>query len=335
MRPLIIAHRGASELAPENTLAAFRLARSLGADGIEFDVQVTKDKQLVVAHDYLTDLKSGVRGDIPDMTFDEVRRLDVGSWKAPEFAGEKIPTPAEVLTLCKGMKMIHVELKPYLGRNEDILVDKTLDAIVDAGVEDIAVVTSFHYDLLRKVKERMPQIATCAMSLNMESLFCPTPDEQELMGLKADDPILKKLSGPQAASEAMAMLENSAELEEENSSLLYYLKDRVDSNYSNFPGLNMMQILQQWYHQVDFLDYVSQFDFPVDIVGQEYHAFFRDKDLVSKSHALGYPTAPWPALKDTREQMRALIQMGTDILVTNKPELAISILHGMGQWEEG
>ena len=59
MRPLIIAHRGASHLAPENTLTAFRLAKTLGADGFECDVQITRDRHLVVAHDYLTDLKTG------------------------------------------------------------------------------------------------------------------------------------------------------------------------------------------------------------------------------------------------------------------------------------
>ena len=66
MRPLIIAHRGASHLAPENTLTAFRLAKTLGADGFECDVQITRDRHLVVAHDYLTDLKTGVHGNIPD-----------------------------------------------------------------------------------------------------------------------------------------------------------------------------------------------------------------------------------------------------------------------------
>ncbi|MBD8953043.1 MAG: radical SAM protein [Subdoligranulum sp.] len=76
MRPLIIAHRGASHLAPENTLTAFRLAKTLGADGFECDVQITRDRHLVVAHDYLTDLKTGVHGNIPDMDFDDLRQLD-------------------------------------------------------------------------------------------------------------------------------------------------------------------------------------------------------------------------------------------------------------------
>ena len=99
MRPLIIAHRGASNLAPENTLASFRLAKELGADGFECDVQLTKDHKLVIAHDFFTDAHTGVKGDIYDMTFDELRQLDFGKWKSPEYEGEKIPTIEEAQAL--------------------------------------------------------------------------------------------------------------------------------------------------------------------------------------------------------------------------------------------
>ena len=154
MRPLIIAHRGASHLAPENTLTAFRLAKTLGADGFECDVQITRDRHLVVAHDYLTDLKTGVHGNIPDMDFDDLRQLDFGKWKTPEFAGEKIPTLEEVLEVAQDFRMIHIELKPYLDRDEEI-VDRIIDAVLDAGLEEKAVLTSFEYGTLRRVKERM------------------------------------------------------------------------------------------------------------------------------------------------------------------------------------
>ena len=92
MRPLIIAHRGASHLAPENTLTAFHLAKTLGADGFECDVQITRDRHLVVAHDYLTDLKTGVHGNIPDIDFDD---LPAGFRKMekPGVRGRKDPHP--------------------------------------------------------------------------------------------------------------------------------------------------------------------------------------------------------------------------------------------------
>ena len=74
----------------------------------------------MVAHDYFTDLKAGVHGNIPDMTFDELRKLDFGSWKGPEYAGEQIPTLEEVLEVAQGFQMIHIELKPYFDRDEEI-----------------------------------------------------------------------------------------------------------------------------------------------------------------------------------------------------------------------
>lgn len=278
MRPLIIAHRGASHLAPENTLTAFRLAKTLGADGFECDVQITRDRHLVVAHDYLTDLKTGVHGNIPDMDFDDLRQLDFGKWKSPEFAGEKIPTLEEVLEVAQDFRMIHIELKPYLDRDEEI-VDRIIDAVLDAGLEEKAVLTSFEYGALRRVKERMPQMATCAMTLSPESQLSQPATFWEKLGLKKTDPLVEKLSSPQALSEAAALLEDPSSLDEENSVLIYYLKDRLDFLYSIFPGMNLAEILQQYYYQTDFVNYVAQFGFPVDYVGPEYHAFSGTKTL--------------------------------------------------------
>ena len=100
MRPKIIAHRGASHLAPENTVAAFRLAAAMGVDGIEFDTLLTADNQLVVHHEYITDLHANANEVIPWCTLDQLRALDFGSWKSPLYAGEKIPTFAEALEAC-------------------------------------------------------------------------------------------------------------------------------------------------------------------------------------------------------------------------------------------
>ena len=246
MRPLIIAHRGASHLAPENTLTAFRLAKTLGADGFECDVQITRDRHLVVAHDYLTDLKTGVHGNIPDMDFDDLRQLDFGKWKSPEFAGEKIPTLEEVLEVAQDFRMIHIELKPYFDRDEEI-VDRVIDAVLDAGLEEKAVLTSFEYGTLRRVKERMPQMATCAMTLSPESQLIQPATFWEKLGLKKTDPLMEKLSSPQALSEAAALLEDPSSLDEENSILIYYLKDRLDFLYSilprHEPGRNSAAVL--------------------------------------------------------------------------------------------
>ncbi|MBI3914735.1 MAG: glycerophosphodiester phosphodiesterase [Chloroflexi bacterium] len=110
-RPLIIAHRGASASAPENTLAAFQRAFQLGADGIELDVTLTKDGVPVVIHDDTVDRTSNGRGKVSAMTLAELERLDFGSWFGEKFRGEKIPTLVEVLRAVPRDKLINIELK--------------------------------------------------------------------------------------------------------------------------------------------------------------------------------------------------------------------------------
>lgn len=229
--------------------------------------------------------------------------------------------------------MIHIELKPYLDRDEEI-VDRIIDAVLDAGLEEKAVLTSFEYSALRRVKERMPQMATCAMTLSPESQLSQPATFWEKLGLKKTDPLVEKLSSPQALSEAAALLEDPSSLDEENSVLIYYLKDRLDFLHSIFPGMNLAEILQQYYYQTDFVNYVAQFGFPVDYVGPEYHAFFRDKDLIPNAHARGFKVAPWPVGVESRDDLRQLFRLDPELVVTNKPEVAVSILTGLGQWDE-
>ena len=89
---LVIAHRGASGHAPENTLAAFRKAIVQGATFIETDLQLSRDARFVAIHDATVDRTTGGRGAVHDLTLADLRRLDAGSWFSSEFAGERIPT---------------------------------------------------------------------------------------------------------------------------------------------------------------------------------------------------------------------------------------------------
>lgn len=93
--PQIIAHRGASYLAPENTLIAFRKAMEIGADGVEMDVQKTYDNELVIHHDYMVDMHTDISGQIYDLTMGELKTLDFGSWKDAIYANERIATLQE------------------------------------------------------------------------------------------------------------------------------------------------------------------------------------------------------------------------------------------------
>lgn len=107
----LCAHRGAMTTHPENTLAAFREAIRCGAHMIEFDVQSTRDKQLVIMHDPTVNRTTNGKGKVADLTFEDIRRLDAGSWKAPAFKGEKVPTLKETLDIMPRNIWLNIHLK--------------------------------------------------------------------------------------------------------------------------------------------------------------------------------------------------------------------------------
>jgi len=138
----VIAHRGGSSLAPENTLAAFKKAIVLGADYVEIDVRQTKDRSLICIHDSTVDRTTDGKGKIEDLTLEEVKSLDAGSWFSKDCQGERVPTLKEVLSLCKDK--IHVYLDHKEGNTEEIW--KT---IREAGMTGSVVV----YNRVAELKE--------------------------------------------------------------------------------------------------------------------------------------------------------------------------------------
>lgn len=107
----ICAHRGANETHPENTIMAFREAIRLGAHMIEFDVQMTKDNQLVIMHDASVDRTTNGKGLISSLTLEEIQRLDAGRWKSEKFKGEKVPTLEEALRVMPQNIWLNIHLK--------------------------------------------------------------------------------------------------------------------------------------------------------------------------------------------------------------------------------
>lgn len=111
--PRVIGHRGAASSAPENTIASFRAAASLGVAMVEFDVKLTADGRPVIFHDETLDRTTDGHGRLLDKTLDQVRALDAGVWFEPEFAGERVPTLEETLDFLIGVEVrANMELKP-------------------------------------------------------------------------------------------------------------------------------------------------------------------------------------------------------------------------------
>ncbi|AWV97513.1 glycerophosphodiester phosphodiesterase [Arcticibacterium luteifluviistationis] len=107
----ICAHRGANKTHPENTLTAFKEAIRLGAQMIEFDVQLTKDHKLIIMHDETVDRTTNGSGKVSQLTFEDIRKLDAGTWKSEEFAGEKVPTLQEALQMMPENIWLNIHLK--------------------------------------------------------------------------------------------------------------------------------------------------------------------------------------------------------------------------------
>lgn len=157
-KPLVSAHRGDSVTAPENTLPAFESAIANMADYAELDVQQTKDGVIVVLHDSNLKRTTGVDKNIWEVTYEEIKALDAGSWFSKEFAGVNIPTLDEVLKLCKGKISLNIELKPT-GHEVDF-EKSVLEVIYENGFEEDCVVASMKYSCLEKIKEYAPEITT-------------------------------------------------------------------------------------------------------------------------------------------------------------------------------
>lgn len=156
--PKITAHRGGAVKAPENTLSALKYTIDCEADYAEIDVQETKDKQLILLHDNSFKRTAGVKKNVWEMTYPQIKKLDVGASFHKKYRGERIPTLDEVLKFCKGRLDLNIEIK-YNGKNKGI-VHKVVRAIRKNKFEDHCVVTSMNYQFLEQIKKTAPEIRT-------------------------------------------------------------------------------------------------------------------------------------------------------------------------------
>jgi glycerophosphoryl diester phosphodiesterase len=160
-RPLVFAHRGASQVAPENTLPAFEAAIRSGADGVELDTQYSSDGHLVVIHDLTLDRLTNGIGRVTAQPLATLRALDAGAYFGPAFVGTRIPLLGEVLDLVKDKLLVNVELKvpdtASAGMGADVVA-----AVRAHGMADQVVISSFNPFALRKAKLAGPEIE-CAL----------------------------------------------------------------------------------------------------------------------------------------------------------------------------
>lgn len=156
-----VAHRGWSGHAPENTLAAFRLALEEPAvTWIELDVQLSKDGVPVVIHDSTLKRTTNGQGKVADWTAEQLGRLDAGSWFSRQYAGEGVPTLDQVMELSRGRCMLNVEIKGDSAGRLGLLTQRVLEVIRHHRMTDDVVITSFDSKILTDVRARDPHIRT-------------------------------------------------------------------------------------------------------------------------------------------------------------------------------
>jgi len=170
-KPLIIAHRGSSELAPENTTAAFQRAIDDGADGIEFDVRLAKNGEVVVFHDSTLNRVSNIKGRVTDFTVEELQKTDIGSWfnnrfpnKAnPLFSNEKVASLKQTLEFLKDFRgLIYIEIKC---KDSEVgqISEAVFNLIKDSHLLPQVIVKSFQLEVIPTIKNLSKEIKTAAL----------------------------------------------------------------------------------------------------------------------------------------------------------------------------
>jgi glycerophosphoryl diester phosphodiesterase len=161
-RMLVVAHRGSSGSAPENTMAAFEIALQCGADVLECDVRLTRDGEVVVFHDRNLNRTTNGNGPVESKTLGELKRLDAGSWFSAKFKGEQIPTLGEVLRLLDGRSFLNIELKADFRqhRRNTLLQKRVLEIIKVSHAEHRVFLASFNHRMMHEIKQKHPQFKT-------------------------------------------------------------------------------------------------------------------------------------------------------------------------------
>jgi len=163
--PVFVAHRGASALAPENTLAAYRLAIQAGMELVECDLRRTRDGTIVIMHDAQVNRTTDGTGQVSELTVEQIKSLDAGSWFHPRFRGERVPTLRQFLDQVAG------RIRPVLELKEDGLAAEVAAELERRGLLEQSLIVSFRRSELAEVRRLAPALATgflCGDELSRE-----------------------------------------------------------------------------------------------------------------------------------------------------------------------
>lgn len=206
LRPKVIAHRGGSHWAPENTMAAFRKSLEFAVDGIELDVQRCSTGQLVVFHDPDLGRTTNGIGWLRDTSYQELSKLSAGAWFDEEYASERVPLLSEVLDLVDGKVMLNIELKntpiEYPGIENDLV-----DLLEDYPYKDKLLISSFDHQVIWSLKQQAPDLK---LALLADALFVDIFDYARRIGATVWHPCIDSVRADAVAEAHESNLEVNA-----------------------------------------------------------------------------------------------------------------------------
>lgn len=174
---VVTAHRGASGLAPENTLSSMQAAIENNADFSELDAQETADGVIIVLHDKDLKRTGGKEGNIWELNYADLKNYEVGSWFDKKYDGEKIPTLQEVIDLVKGKMKLNIELK--MNGHEKKLAERVVKIVEDNNFVDQCIITSFNFDEIKTVRK-------INKNIKVGYIFSKIPDDVDVFSADCD-----------------------------------------------------------------------------------------------------------------------------------------------------
>lgn len=164
-RPRVIAHRGFSGIAPENTLAALRAAMEIGADMVEFDVGLTSDGAVVLLHDETLERTTNGHGTLARTAWEDIRELDAGSWFSAEFADERVPLLDDALSLLRDQVLVNIEIKgeAVTDHAQGGIADRVLELVRRNEMLDQVILSSFDPRALKHARQLERRVKTASL----------------------------------------------------------------------------------------------------------------------------------------------------------------------------
>ncbi|WP_251861019.1 glycerophosphodiester phosphodiesterase family protein [Clostridium sp. Marseille-Q2269] len=232
--PLNIAHRGASSLAPENTLESFKKAIQLKCDGIELDVHMTKDNELIVIHDEFLNRTTNGTGSVKNLTLNEIKELDAGTHFSNKFKGSKIPTLKEVLDLIAPYNLLlDLEIKQW----EPEIEKNVINMIQSYNYEKKTIITSFNPTCILKCKQISKDVKTGLLAFFLQNDPLELKKSLEIDYLCLDLNYVKLFSQKDIDTLKKNDLKILTFTVDKKQDMLYMIKHKVDGIITNKPQL--------------------------------------------------------------------------------------------------